>query len=716
MTTTFPIEEKINTLLRQMTLNEKIGQMNQLSGTNEYNEEMIRKGAVGSFLNVSDVDDAKRYQKLAVEETRLGIPLVMARDVIHGFKTLFPIPLAQSCSWNEGLIEEGCHIAAKEAKAHGYHWTFAPMIDISRDPRWGRIAESLGEDPLLCGRLGAAMVRGFQGDDPAADDRLAACAKHLVGYGAAEGGRDYNTTIIPERSMRDTYLPPFKASVDAGALTMMSAFNEINDIPASANHFTLKQILRDEWKYDGMVVSDWGSVTEMISHGFAQDEKESAKEAINAGIDMEMVTGSYVKHAKELLAEGAISMETIDNAVRNVLRLKFRLNLFENPYFTGDTEEVTLCQSHLDAARKAARESMVLLKNNYMLPLKAENTVALIGPLTHAKEDQVGCWSMDLVSESSVTVKEAFESSAFSTTFAAGLDSPRSTETKGFAKAIANAHNADIAVMIVGEDAILSGESHSRAFIDLPGKQTQLIEAVAATGTKVVLVVMAGRPLTLGSVLDKVDAILYAWHPGTMAGPAVLDLLSGIESPSGRLTVSFPHTVGQIPVYYSRKNTGRPPREEDRGIPAGTPLNPEGFASYYLDVDFRAQFPFGFGLTYSTVTYSTPSLSTNSISTTGSLTAFCEITNTGDTPIHEVVQLYVRDLVGTVTRPIKELKDFKRVALAPGETATVKFTLTADQLAFHNRDMQRVVESGEFHLWIAPHSEAGDPVSFTVKT
>ncbi|MCD6288922.1 MAG: glycoside hydrolase family 3 C-terminal domain-containing protein, partial [Anaerolineae bacterium] len=572
------IESRSNELLARMTLEEKIGQMAQLNGAERGYEERIRQGQVGSFLNVVDVETYNRYQRIAMEESRLGIPLIMGRDVIHGFRTVFPIPLGQSAAWHPELVEQAAAIAAREASSMGVNWTFAPMVDVARDPRWGRIAEGGGEDPYLTSQLGRAMVRGFQGEAPSAPDRIAACAKHYVGYGAAEGGRDYNTTPIPEGTLRDVYLPPFKACVEAGAATVMSAFNEINGIPATGNAFTLRQILKGEWEFDGFVVSDWGSVVEMVVHGFCADEKDAARAAVTAGVDMEMVSQSYRQHLAALVAEGKVPLELIDEAVRRILRIKMRLGLFENPYVDPARQSVLLAPEHLEVARQLARESVVLLKNEEdVLPLSGDvRAIAVIGPLADAPADQLGCWVFDGRPEDTITPLRALQErlkGKAKILFAPGLESPRSESRKGFDEALEAARKADVVLLFVGEDAILSGEAHCRAFLDLPGAQEALVEAVAAEGKPTVAIVMTGRPLTLSRVVDKVHALLIAWHPGTMGGPAIVDLLFGDESPSGKLPVTFPRTVGQIPIYYAHKNTGRPPQQLDRKIPLGTPLD-----------------------------------------------------------------------------------------------------------------------------------------------
>ncbi|HEY65236.1 MAG TPA: beta-glucosidase BglX [Caldilineae bacterium] len=713
------MESRVNELLARMTLEEKIGQMTQISGAGEEREELIRQGQVGSFLNVVDVETYNRYQRIAMEESRLGIPLIMGRDVIHGFRTVFPIPLGQSAAWHPELVERAAAIAAREASSLGVNWTFAPMVDVARDPRWGRIAEGGGEDPYLTSQLGRAMVRGFQGEDLSAPDRIAACAKHYVGYGAAEGGRDYNTTLIPEGVLRDVYLPPFKACVEAGAATVMSAFNEINGIPATGNAFTLRQILKGEWSFDGFVVSDWQSVIEMVVHGFCADEKDAARVAVTAGVDMEMVSQSYRQHLAALVAEGKVPLELIDEAVRRILRIKMRLGLFENPYVDPARQSVLLAPEHLEVARQLARESVVLLKNEEgVLPLSGDvRAIAVIGPLADAPADQLGCWVFDGRPEDTITplraLRERLKGKA-DVLFAPGLESPRSDSRKGFDEALEAARKADVVLLFVGEDAILSGEAHCRAFLDLPGAQEALIEAVAAEGKPTIAVVMTGRPLTLSRVVDKVHALLIAWHPGTMGGPAIADLLFGDESPSGKLPVTFPRAVGQIPIYYAHKNTGRPPQQIDREIPLGTPLDPIGFFSSYLDVEPTPLFPFGYGLSYTRFQYENLRLSRERIRLGESLVASVDVQNVGPVAAEEIVQLYVRDLVGSVTRPVKELKGFQRVRLEPGERRTIQFTLHTDDLRFHDRDMEFVTEPGQFHLWIGGSSVDGPRASFEI--
>ena len=720
MTLSPTIEARIDDLLAQMTLDEKIGQMWQISGKVNGAEELIRRGGVGSFLNVEG-EVAHELQRIAVEESRLGIPLIYGRDVIHGFRTIFPIPLGQAASFNPDIAREGARVAAREAAAAGLHWTFTPMVDIARDPRWGRIAEGGGEDPYLTGRIGAAMVEGFQGDDLSHPERIAACVKHFVGYGATEGGRDYNTTYIPETLLRDIYLPPFKACIDAGVATLMSAFNDLNGVPASGNARTLREILRDEWGFDGMVVSDWNSVLEMIPHGFAADAKEAAAKGVLAGVDMEMVGDGYVKHIAALLDEGLLSMEMIDDAVRNILRLKMRLGLFERPYNDLDPSSMHLAPDHLIVAQRAAIESCVLLKNEGTLPLSPSiGKVAVVGPLADAPQDQLGCWVFDGHAEDSHTPLAALRAAlgAERVIYAPGLSHARSYDeggpAGGIAAAVDAANQADVVIAVIGEDALISGEAHCRAFLDVPGAQQALLDALKATGKPIVAVVMAGRSLALGGVLSAVDALLFAWHPGTMGGPAIADLLLGNASPSGRLPVTFPRAVGQVPLYYNQKPGARPAPADAPIVPTGTPLDPSGFVTCYLDVDHRPQFPFGFGLTYSSFEYSNLRLSTQRLALGESLTATVTLTNSGQRTATEVVQLYVRDLVGSLTRPVRELKGFQRVELAAGEQTEVSFTLHTDDLAFHNAALQLVTEPGDFHLWIAPDAAGGVRGEFTV--
>jgi beta-glucosidase len=702
-------ETAIRDLLSRMTLREKIGQMCQVTSPSERGEQLIRDGGIGSFLNVVDRDTCDRYQRIAREESRLGIPLIMGRDVIHGFRTVFPIPLGQAASWNMSLIRDAARISAVEAASCGVNWTFAPMIDIARDPRWGRVAEGAGEDTHLASTVGVAMVEGFQGPDLSAPDAIAACAKHYVGYGAAEGGRDYNTTDIPERALRDIYLPPFEACVDAGVATLMSAFNEIDGVPATGNAFALSDVLRGEWGFDGFVVSDYNSVTEMVAHGSCEDDREAACQAVTAGVDMEMVSESYREHVEGLVSDGAISMAVVDEAVLRILRVKARLGLFAESEAVAPAPSAEVAQSSLEAARTLARESIVLLENDGVLPIAANvGSVAVVGPLADAPADQLGCWVMDGRPDDSVAPLDALRERLGEdrVLYAPGLDSSRDTHRTGFATAAQAARDADVVVAFVGEEAILSGEAHSRAFLDLPGAQNELLEALADPGTPIVVVVLAGRPLTMGAVASKASAVLMAWHPGTMAGPAIADILFGDDTPSGKLPISFPKTVGQIPIYYAHKNTGRPPSAGAYGIPLGTPLDPVDFTTGYLDADPEPLYPFGYGMSYTQFEYSDLEVSVEQVRLGGSVSVSATLRNVGDVAGVEVAQLYVRDVVGSVTRPVRELKGFQRRALEPGEGCTVTFELWTDALAFHGRDMRRVTEAGEFHVWIGGSAKA----------
>ncbi|HEY9125099.1 MAG TPA: beta-glucosidase BglX, partial [Bacteroidales bacterium] len=658
------IENKVEDLLSKMTLSEKIGQMNQLSSSGNADDfkEMLKKGMVGSFLNEVNPVTINKMQKVVMEESRLKIPLLFSRDVIHGYKTIFPIPLGQAASWNPDIIEKGARVAAQEASEAGIRWTFAPMIDITRDPRWGRIAESLGEDPVLTSVLGAAMVKGFQGKSLNDTNSLAACVKHFCGYGATEGGRDYNTTIIPEQTLREVYLPSFKASIDAGAATLMVSFNEINGVPSSGNDFLLRQVLRKEWNFDGMVVSDWGSVEEMINHGFCADRKEAAMKAINAGVEMEMVTSTYVEHVENLIKEGKIKESTIDEAVRNILRLKFRLGLFDKPYVAVNSKSSLYSDEHLASAKEAAIQSLVLLKNeNNTLPIKSTvKSVAIIGPLADAPYDQMGTWTLDGEQEHTITplvaIKEEFGKQV-KVNYAKGLEYSRDLSTKGFTAAISAARQSDVILMFAGEESILSGEARCRADITFPGKQRELIAELKKTGKPLVLVIMAGRPLAITEESKIADAIVYAWHPGTMGGPAIADVLFGKVPPSGKLPVTFPQMTGQIPVYYSQKNSGRPAKEPLmllNDIPVSAKQFTLGCSSYYLDAGYKPLYPFGYGLSYTTFVYSDLKLSKNQMKKEDQMEISCKIKNTGNVEATEIVQLYIRDLVGSLTRPVKE--------------------------------------------------------------
>ncbi len=718
------IEGRIEKLLSKMTLQEKIGQMNQISsyGNIEEMSVTIKKGEVGSILNEIDPVRVNALQRVAVEESRLGIPLLIARDVIHGFKTIFPIPLGQAASFDPEVAREGARVAAIEASSVGVRWTFAPMIDVARDPRWGRIAEGCGEDAYLTSVMGAAMVKGFQGDSLNDPTAMAACPKHFVGYGAAEGGRDYNSTFIPERRLRNVYLPPFEAAAKAGAATYMTSFNDNNGVPSSGNEFILKQVLRKEWGFDGFVVSDWASIKEMVVHGFAANEEEAAMKAVNAGLDMEMVSYTYMNNLAKLIKEGKVKEETVDNAVRNILRIKFRLGLFDSPYVDEKKDSVMYAESHLNTAKRAAVESVILLKNkNGVLPIKSSvKTIAIVGPMADAPYEQMGTWVFDgdkTHTQTPLKAIEAMYGDKVHILYEPGLAFSRDKNMAGVAKAAAVAARADVVLAFVGEESILSGEAHCLADLNLQGAQPELIAALAKTGKPVVTVVMAGRPLTIGKEADLSGAVLYSFHPGTMGGPALADLLFGKENPSGKTPVTFPRMVGQIPVYYSHNNSGRPATRTEtllNDIPVEAGQTSLGCTSFYMDAGFDPLYPFGFGLSYTSFAYSNVKLSATELKKEEVLTVTFDLQNTGKYEGTEVAQLYVQDKVGSVTRPVKELKRFTRVTLKPGEKKTVSFELPMSDLAFWNIDMKRVVEPGDFGLWVATDSQSGKEYSFKV--
>lgn len=716
------IESKVENLLSKMTLEEKLGQMNQLSPWN-FDElaDRIRKGEVGSILNVVNPEEVNKIQKIAVEESRLGIPILVSRDVIHGYKTIFPIPLGQAATFNPQIVEDGARVAAIEASSDGIRWTFSPMIDVSRDPRWGRIAESCGEDSYLNAVMGAAMIKGYQGDSLNDPTSMAACAKHFVAYGAAEGGKDYNSTFIPERVLRNVYLPPFKAAVDAGCATFMTSFNDNDGVPSTANKFVLKDVLRDEWKYDGMVVTDWASALEMVNHGFCADGKDAAEKSVNAGVDMEMVSETFINNLKQSLAEKKVSMETIDNAVRNILRLKFRLGLFDNPYIVTP-QSVKYAEEHLQKAKTAAEQSLILLKNdNNTLPVTDKiRTIAVVGPMADAPYEQMGTWVFDGEKDHTRTplnaIKEMYGDKV-NVIFEKGLEYSRDKKTGGISKAVGAARRADMVIVFVGEESILSGEAHSLANLDLQGAQSELINSLAATGKPLVTVVMAGRQLTIANEVEASDAVIYSFHPGTMGGPAIADVLFGKVNPSGKTPVTFPRMTGQCPIYYAHNNTGRPSNPAEMlidEIPVEAGQTSVGCRSFYLDAGTSPLFPFGYGLSYTTFEYSDLKLSSASLSANDNLSVTFTLKNTGKYDGTEVVQLYVQDKVGSVTRPVKELKSFQRVDLKSGESKQVSFTVPVSDLAFWGYDMKYEVEPGDFKLWVGTNSAEGLSADFTV--
>lgn len=734
-----PIEKQIDHLLSQMTLEEKIGQMNQLdpSWSAEEKEAQIREGLVGSIFNIVDPHEVNRLQRMAVEETRLGIPLLVARDVIHGFRTIYPIPLGQAATFDPALVEEAARLTADEAVQAGVRWTFSPMVDVARDPRWGRVAEGYGEDTYLTSVMGAAAVRGYQGSDSIV--RLAACVKHFAGYSVSEGGRDYNSTWIPEVQLRETYLPPFKAAIDAGSLSIMCAFNDINGVPASGNKHLNVDILRHEWHFDGLLVSDWGSIGNMVAHGISTDLCQTAAQSLDAQVDMDMQSNAYLWYLDDLVAQGKVSEKQLDACVRNILRMKFRLGLFDNPYCYIEDTPTYFAPEALAAAQRAAEESAVLLKNNGILPLNTQHstlntkpTVLLCGPLAHAQHDQNGTWCFDKVDSMTITPLMAFRELAKQGEIRlieqTGKHWSREVSAANIASLTRLARQADVVLYFGGEESILSGEARCRAHLNLPGDQSAQLRALKATGKPVVLTVMAGRPLCIGDDIDLVDAVLYAFHGGTMQGPALANLIMGKVAPSGRLPITFPNAEGQIPLYYNKKNTGRPTDHpvliDD--IPVGAGQFSIGESSYWLEYGDQPLYPFGYGLTYTTFEYGPVVLSDSLIASSPyRLIASCEITNTGNRTATAVPQLYVRDLVGSLTRPVRELKGFQRVTIPAGESRTVTFELTEEDLAYwHLAEgvtlgadgaYVHTAESGDFHVWIAPNAAEGQPAKITLK-
>ena len=713
--------ERIESLLSRMTLDEKIGQMSQstsmVSPLSESIKEEIREGRWGSFLNAGSPADRAEAQRIARKESRLGIPLLFGRDVIHGYRTIFPIPLGQAASWDADLIEQAARTAAREANTEGIRWTFAPMVDIARDPRWGRIAESPGEDPYLASVVGGAMVRGFQGSTLDGDSLLASCAKHYAGYGAAEAGRDYNSAWIPQVLLQDVYLPPFHAALAAGAASVMTAFNTLNGVPATGNPFLLREILRGEWKFNGLVVSDYEAITEMIPHGYAATARDAARDALHAGVDMEMVSTAYHDHLKELVASGAVKVEWVDDAVRRILRLKARLGLFDEKIPAPAEARVT--EESRAQAQQLAAESAVLLKNDgHILPIaETARSVAVIGPLADSPVDQMGTWVMDgradEVRTPLVALREMLGESRVQ--YARGLKNSRDAGKEGFEEAVAAARQSDVVLLFLGEEQNLSGEARSRAFLDLPGAQEDLVNAIASVGKPTVAVILAGRPLTIHRAAARVNGVLWAWHPGTMGGPAIADLLFGRTAPSGRLPVTFPRTVGQVPIYYAHLNTGRPAAADEAGIPMGNPGEPKGYTSKYIDVDVSPEYPFGYGLTYTDFAYTNLRLSATAMGRDEKLTVSADITNRGSREGTEVAQLYVHPVAASVAQPVRLLKDFRRIQLKPGETRTVRFRIAADELAYHNQQNQLVAEPGRYQVWIARDAEQGLKAEFTLR-
>ena len=729
-----PVERQIDDLLAQMTLEEKIAQMTQVNGGKVSDDiaDQVRAGA-GSMLN-SVGAEADYYQRIAVEESRLGIPMIFARDVIHGFRTIFPIPLGQAATFDPAIVEEGSRIAAEEAMQAGLRWTFSPMVDVARDPRWGRVAEGYGEDTYLASVMGAAAVRGYQGNDSIV--RMAACVKHFAGYAASEGGRDYNSTWIPEVQLRETYLPPFKAAIDAGSLSIMCAFNDLNGVPASGNKHLNVDILRNEWQFDGVLVSDWASLQNMNNQGNSANLKEATKLCVDAQMDMDMESQGYPRHLKELVEEGKVSEETIDNCVRNILRMKFRLGLFDNPYcYTENPEYFT--PEALAAAQKAAEESAVLLKNNGILPIanrQSPITILVCGPMANAPHEQNGTWCFDKDDAMTITPMMAFRELANEGKIRLieqkGEHWSREFNKENVATLARLAKQADVVLYFAGEESILSGEARCRADLNLPGDQSEQIRAIKATGKPVVLTVMAGRPLCIREDIDRADAVLYAFHGGTMQGPALANLIMGEVAPSGRLPMTFPMDEGQIPFYYNYKMPSRVMAKSPKlinDIPLRAYQFSVGESSYWLEYGNKPEYPFGYGLTYTTFEYGPIVLSDTSLiaSSHHCLVASCEITNTGKRDAVAVPQLYIRDLVGSLTRPLRELKGFQRIEIPAGESRTVSFTITEEDLAYWHLaegvtlgadgEYAFSAEPGDFHVWIAPNAAEGQAAKFTLK-
>ncbi len=711
----------IDSLINEMTVEEKAGQLTLYTSgwtvtgpqlREDYIEE-LKAGRAGNLFNAHTVDYAIELQRMAVEETRLGIPLLFGLDVIHGYKTTFPIPLAEASTWDMDIIRKTARLSAKEAASAGINWTFNPMVDVARDPRWGRIAEGAGEDTYLGSLVAAARVKGYQGDDLSDPTTILACVKHFAAYGAPQAGRDYHTVDMSDRVLRETYLPPYKAALDAGAATVMTSFNELDGVPASGNHYLMTEILRDEWGFKGFVVTDYTAINEMVPHGVVANEKEAVELAFNAGVEMDMQGGIYSKYIPELLEEGRIDGSRLDDYVRRVLEMKYKLGLFEDPYryLNKAREEETLYAKELmDHALVSAKESIVLLKNkkagnSALLPLsKSPKTIALIGPLADNQKDMLGTWHVAGDASKVVTLLQGIRETAPDVTvhYAKGAGFTGNDQS-GFNEAVAIARKSDIVIMAIGEGHHQSGEAASRSDLGLPGPQQALLEKIHALGKPVIAVVMAGRPLTLEWMDENIPAIVNAWHPGTQSGRAIAQVLFGDHNPAGKLTITFPRNVGQVPVFYSMKNTGRPFDADNK------------YTSKYLDVANEPLYPFGYGLSYTTFAYSDIKLDRKEITEQGSLQVSINVSNTGEYEGQEIVQLYICDKVGSVTRPVKELRGFTKINLKPGESQTVSFTITSEDLAFYTRDMSYRAEPGSFTVFVGPNSAEGLEGGFELK-
>ncbi|PZO28560.1 MAG: beta-glucosidase BglX [Flavobacteriaceae bacterium] len=707
------IDKKVENLLKQMTLEEKIGQLNQYTGDNTLTgpltinpnkKEEIKQGKIGSMLNILGAEYTRQYQELAMQ-SRLKIPLLFGLDVIHGYKTTFPIPLAEAASWDLAAMELSARVAAREAAASGIHWTFAPMVDVSRDPRWGRVMEGAGEDTFLGSKIAYARVKGFQGDKLGELNSVLACAKHFAAYGAAIGGRDYNSVDISERTLWETYLPPFKAAVDAGAATFMNSFNDINGVPATGNSHIQRDILKGKWNFSGFVVSDWGSIGEMIAHGYVKNGKEAAYAAIMAGSDMDMESNAYRNNLKQLVEEGKVPNSILDDAVRRILRKKFELGLFDNPYRFSDSKRQQKELNNTEntkAAREVAAKSIVLLKNeNKVLPLSKETkTIAFIGPMVKFKRANHGFWAIDLKDVDSTYIVSQWEgiqkkvSKNTKLLYAKGCGINDSSKD-GFKEAIDVANQADVVIVSVGEKYDMSGEAKSRSSITIPGVQEELIKELQKTGKPIVILINAGRPLVFNWTADNMPTIVYTWWLGSEAGNAIADVLFGDYNPSGKLPMSFPRTEGQIPIYYNHYNTGRPAKDD----------NDKTYVSSYIDIQNSPKFPFGYGLSYTSFTYSDLKLSKNKINRNEEIAVSLKITNSGKMAGEEVVQLYLRDRFASIVRPVKELKGFNKIALQAGETREVKFIINNETISFYNNNIELISEAGEFDVMVGSSSE-----------
>ncbi len=723
------IDAKVEALLRKMTLEEKIGQMTQYNGFWEVTGpvpddadaqekyEHVKKGWVGSFLNVRGVENVRALQRMVVEETRLGIPLIFGSDVIHGYKTLAPIPLAEAASWDLAAIEQSARVGAIEASAVGVNWTFAPMVDLYRDARWGRVMEGAGEDPYLGSKIAVARVNGFQGDDLSAENTIAACAKHFAAYGFSESGRDYNTVDLGTVTLYNMVLPPFKAAVDANVKTFMNAFNIVNGVPATGNTFLQRDILKGKWGFDGFIVSDWGSGMEMVNWGYARDLEHAAELAANAGSDMDMESYAYIKHLKGLVESGKVDEAKIDDAVRRILRVKYELGLFDDPYKYCDEEREKELLYHLDhqaAALDIAKKSIVLLKNeNNLLPLKKEQPrIAVIGALANDKTSPLGSWRIGSDDSTAVSVLEGLKNAGVNFSYAKGADvsvgpvdftkevEVNETDKSGFAEAVALARRSDVVVMVLGEHGFQSGEGRSRTQLDLPGVQQELLEAVQAVNKNIVLVLMNGRPLAITWAAENVPTIVEAWQLGTQTGNAIAQVLFGDYNPSGKLPMSFPRSVGQVPIYYNHYNTGRPDPK------------PDVFWSRYIDESNDPLYPFGYGLSYTIFAYSNLQIDD---SDSENIKVSVTVTNTGSVAGEEVAQLYIHDRAASVVRPVKELKGFEKFSLEPGAAKTVEFTLTDAELGFYNGDGEFLVEPGIFDVMVGTSSQEGLMGTFELK-